>query len=68
MYIRWVAWLNPGIVFTEEYSNRTRVTVTWKVYGKASPEEMATFIGAKPGMTQGWTISFEKLEALLAAS
>jgi hypothetical protein len=42
------------------------VTITWEVTGPASAEEMATFTGGRAGMTQGWTGSFDKLEALLA--
>ena len=46
---------------------RTRVTVTWEPHGATTREELETFIKAKGGMTQGWTGSFDKLEALLAS-
>ena len=36
--------------------------------GDVTPEEMETFIAARGGMTQGWTGSFDKLEALLQTS
>src|SRR4051812_29681097 len=62
----WPAMMLTTVEFTEEGPSQTRVTVTWEVYGPATPEEMTTFIGARAGMTGGWTGSFDKLEALLA--
>ena len=41
------------------------MTVTWEPYGATTPEELAAFIDERGGMTQGWTGSFDKLEALL---
>ena len=41
------------------------VTVQWEVIGKATAEEMDTFIKGRTGMTQGWTGSFDKLETYL---
>jgi uncharacterized protein YndB with AHSA1/START domain len=55
------------VQLTEEGPNRTRVTITWEVHGDATREELETFIAAKGGMTQGWTGSFDKLDAYLAA-
>jgi uncharacterized protein YndB with AHSA1/START domain len=43
------------------------VTVTWELYGVTTREELETFIKEKAGMTQGWTGSFDKLEAYLAS-
>ncbi len=43
-------------------------TVTWEPYGLTTSEELDTFIKAKGGMTQGWTGSFDKLEATLASN
>jgi uncharacterized protein YndB with AHSA1/START domain len=54
------------VELTEEGPNRTRVTVTWEPHGPTTREELEAFIDAKPGMTQGWTGSFDKLEALLS--
>ena len=34
--------------------------------GSVTPEELATFIQGRSGMTQGWTGSFDKLEEYLA--
>jgi len=62
----WPETMLTTVNFAEESPDRTRVTVTWEVTGKATPEEMDTFIKAKGGMTQGWTGSFDKLEDYLA--
>jgi uncharacterized protein YndB with AHSA1/START domain len=64
----WPETMRTTVELTAEGPNRTRVTVTWEVVGEATPEEMAVFTSARAGMTQGWTGSFDKLEALLAAS
>jgi hypothetical protein len=42
------------------------VTVTWEIHGDATREEVETFVNARAGMTQGWTGSFDKLEAQLS--
>jgi uncharacterized protein YndB with AHSA1/START domain len=54
------------VKLTPEGPERTRVTVTWEPI-EATPEEIATFVKARGGMTQGWTGSFDKLEAHLAS-
>lgn len=61
----WPATMLTTVTFTEEAPNQTRVTVTWEVHGPATSEEMATFVNARGGMTQGWTGSFDKLEAYI---
>jgi uncharacterized protein YndB with AHSA1/START domain len=58
----WPAEMLTTVSFAEEDTNKTRVTITWEVYGNATAEERATFHQAKSGMTQGWTGSFDKLE------
>jgi uncharacterized protein YndB with AHSA1/START domain len=62
----WPATMRSVVDFNAEGPDITRVTVTWQVVGDATAEEMATFIGARAGMTQGWSGSFQKLDALLA--
>ena len=52
--------------FSEEGPDRTRVTVTWEPHGAVKSGELETFIKARGGMTQGWTGSFDKLDAHLA--
>jgi hypothetical protein len=43
------------------------VTVVWEPYGATTREELETFLKSRGGMTQGWTGSFDKLEAHLPA-
>lgn len=62
----WPATMLTTVKLTEEGPDRTRVTVTWEPYGATTKEELETFIKARGGMTQGWTGSFDKLEAFLA--
>lgn len=64
----WPATMLTTVELTEEGPDRTRVTITWQPYGDATVEEIDTFVKAKAGMTQGWTGSFDKLEAYLADS
>ena len=54
------------VVLTAEGQDQTRVTVTWEPFGGTTKEELETFINARTGMTQGWTGSFDKLEAYLS--
>ena len=61
----WPETMLTTVKLAEEGPDHTRVTVTWEVVGKATPEEMDTFIKARGGMTQGWTGSFDKLEDYL---
>lgn len=62
----WPATVLTTVVLTAEGPERTRVTVTWEPMGPTTPEELAAFVQERGGMTQGWTGSFDKLEALLA--
>lgn len=61
----WPETMLTTITLTEEEPGKTRVTVEWEPHGACSREELEVFIAAKGGMTQGWTGSFDKLEALL---
>lgn len=62
----WPAEMLTVVTFAEEGPNQTRITVTTDPYGEATREEVETFLAARPGMTQGWTGSFDKLEDLLS--
>jgi uncharacterized protein YndB with AHSA1/START domain len=62
----WPAAMLTTVQLTAEGPDQTRVTVTWETYGPTTPEELDTFINARAGMTQGWTGSFDKLEAYLS--
>lgn len=61
----WPETMLTKIEFTPEDANQTRITVTWEVFGKFTPEELDMFLKERGGMTQGWTGSFDKLEELL---
>lgn len=61
----WPETMLTVVTFAPEGEGRTRVTVTWEPHGKVSAAERETFRAARGGMTQGWTGSFDKLEAVL---
>lgn len=63
----WPETMRTRVTFTAEGPAQTRVTVCWAVEGEATVAELATFMAERGGMTQGWTGSFDKLEALLSA-
>ena len=63
----WPETMLTTVQLAEEGPHRTRVTVTWEPHGPTTPAELETFIKARDGMTQGWTGSFDKLDAHLAA-
>jgi uncharacterized protein YndB with AHSA1/START domain len=62
----WPATIRRTVLFAEEGPERTRVSVLWEAADEAGAAEIDTFRSMKPGMTQGWTGSFDKLEAYLA--
>jgi uncharacterized protein YndB with AHSA1/START domain len=53
------------VVFAEEGPAETRVTVRFDVYGAGTPDEVATFVAERSGMTTGWSESFDALDAVL---
>lgn len=61
----WPETMLTTVTLTEEGSDRTRVTITWETHGAVTHEELKAFIKERGGMTQGWTGSFDKLEAYL---
>ena len=61
----WPETMITHVQLTTESADRTRVTVTWELYGSVTAEELATFTKARSNMTQGWTGSFDKLDAYL---
>lgn len=63
----WPETMLTTVTLTPEGPQQTRITVEWQPYGKATPEEIAAFAKERPGMTAGWTGSFDKLEELLVA-
>lgn len=58
----WPAHMLTVVTLAEEAPNKTRVTIEWEPHGDFTSEELEMFIKAKPGMTQGWTGSLDKLE------
>ena len=62
----WPQTMLTTVVLEAEDINRTRVTVTWEIFGEANATERDTFHNAKAGMTGGWTGSFDKLESYLS--
>lgn len=63
----WPETMLTTVQLTSEGPEQTRVTVTWKVHGQATREEIEAFLKERGGMTAGWTGSFDKLEGLLAS-
>jgi uncharacterized protein YndB with AHSA1/START domain len=61
----WPETMLTTVTLEEEGVDRTRVTITWEVYGDANSTERETFNKAKGGMTQGWIGSLDKLEEYL---
>ncbi|MGC4029917.1 MAG: SRPBCC family protein [Steroidobacteraceae bacterium] len=60
----WPQTLRNTVLFMEEAPGRTRVTVTSEP-DAAAAGEVDAFVRERPGMTLGWTGSFDALEALL---
>ncbi len=64
----WPATMNTTVRFADDPDGTTRVTVLWTPAEPATQAEIQAFIDLRPGMTQGWTGSFDKLESCLASS
>lgn len=62
----WPETMLTTVELAEEGTGRTRVRVRWEPAGEATPADIAEFTRQRGSMTQGWTGSFDKLEALLA--
>jgi uncharacterized protein YndB with AHSA1/START domain len=61
----WPETMLTDVVLASEGPNQSRVTITWSVHGKATAEEINTFIQSRAGMTEGWEGSFDRLEEYL---
>mgnify|MGYP006288050183 CR=1 FL=1 len=61
----WPLIMKTAVNFSSESEGRTRICLIWEPYGQTPPEEIATFVSGRAGMTQGWTGSFDKLAAYL---
>ena len=62
---QWPETMLTTVLFSDEGSNQTRITVTWEPHGPVTSTELQAFIKERGGMTQGWTGSFDKLEDYL---
>jgi uncharacterized protein YndB with AHSA1/START domain len=62
----WPPSMTATVTFAPEADNETRVTVEWQPSPQSTAEEVAAFISQKPGMTMGWTGSFDKLDEILS--
>jgi len=60
----WPDAMLTTVRFYPEGPDETRITLQWQVHGAATDVEKQTFHDAKPGMTGGWTGSFDKLADL----
>jgi uncharacterized protein YndB with AHSA1/START domain len=58
----WPETMLVTVTLAEEGPGQTRVTVRCEAHGKTTRAELEVFSGARAGMTQGWTGSFDKLE------
>ncbi|MES3033849.1 MAG: SRPBCC domain-containing protein [Gemmatimonadota bacterium] len=63
----WPETTRVCVLFDAESPSLTRVSVKFTVEGEATPEEMATFVAERAGMTKGWNGSFDALDAVLVS-
>jgi uncharacterized protein YndB with AHSA1/START domain len=66
MSATWPLEMLSTMTLTKE-NGRSTVTIEWTPLN-ATDEEIATFNAAHDGMKQGWTGTFEQLEAYLATA
>jgi uncharacterized protein YndB with AHSA1/START domain len=63
----WPLQMLSRFSFEETGDEKTKLTISWTPINE-SDEELATFEKARPSMTQGWSGTFEQLEAYLASA
>lgn len=63
----WPETMLTTVVFSEEGSQQSRITITWEPIDKVTTQELEEFIKARGGMTVGWTGSLDKLESYMTA-
>ena len=61
----WPEQTRVAVQFVAEGPADTRVTVRFDLEGATTPDEVATFVGERAGMTRGWSASFDALDGLL---
>ncbi|MEX1041083.1 MAG: SRPBCC family protein [Pirellulaceae bacterium] len=62
------AAMKTTVVFAAEGEQATRVTITSETLENATTQEIQSFVNERPGMTLGWTGSFDKLEKLVGTA
>jgi uncharacterized protein YndB with AHSA1/START domain len=62
----WPLVMLTDVTFTSESPTHTRVTLRTSLPEAVTPAELAAFTAERGGMTQGWSGSFDVLEAMLA--
>lgn len=62
----WPDRMLTTVLFNDEGDGHIRITLKWEIHGEATDEERRAFHDEKPGMTIGWTGSFDKLEEALS--
>jgi uncharacterized protein YndB with AHSA1/START domain len=62
------ATMETTVMFAPEGDRATRVAVVTEICGEASAGEIEAFRRERPGMTLGWSGSFDSLEEALAAT
>ena len=60
----WPLKMRTQIELVQEDEQMSRLTLRWTPE-EATQEDILQFVNERTGMTQGWTGSFDKLEALL---
>lgn len=61
----WPAVLRTTASLAQESADQTRVSLTCEPQGQPTAAEIDAFVRERPGMTAGWSRSFDALEALL---
>lgn len=61
----WPSTMLTTIRFFDEGPHGSRVNVNWEPCGKFTAAEVKAFLNLRSSMTQGWSGSFDKLEAIL---
>ena len=62
------AAMQTTVLFAPEGEQATRITVISEIHGAASAREIEAFRNERPGMTLGWTGSFDKLEEMASGA
>jgi uncharacterized protein YndB with AHSA1/START domain len=67
LHQEWPLEMLSTFSFEDAGAGKTKVTIRWTPHN-ATQSEIETFEKARPSMTQGWSGTFEQLEAYLAGA